>query len=104
MAFSTIQARALGAAAAIFLVVATPGLWGAQPRPLSEVETAAVGLAAEYLSTGSDSWWDNLAPDSPLRALGRDQAAQEIAVRVGGVSEVRWTLQTEHQPTRKVRG
>ena len=94
MTGSTTRARALGATAAILLLVATPALWGAQPRPLSEVETAAVGLAAEYLSTGSDSWWDNLAPDSPLRALGRDQAAQEIAVRVGGVSEVRWTLQT----------
>ena len=79
---------------AISLVVATPGLWGAQPRPLSDVETAAVGLAVEYLSGGSDSWWDNLAPESPLRALGRDQAAQEIAVRVGSVSEARWTLQT----------
>jgi hypothetical protein len=86
--------RALGALAAISLLVATPALWGAQPRPLSDVETAAVGLAVEYLSNGPDSWWDDLADDSPLRALGREQAAQEIAVRVGSVPEVRWTLQT----------
>ncbi|MGB6994686.1 MAG: hypothetical protein WBG00_15810 [Thermoanaerobaculia bacterium] len=88
------RARVLGPAAAILLVVATPALWAAQPRPLSDVETAAVGLAVEYLSTGADSWWDNLAPDSPLRALGREQAANEIAVRLGSVPEVRWTLQT----------
>jgi hypothetical protein len=76
------------------LLLVTPALWGAQPRPLSAVETAAVGLAAEYLSAGADSWWDNLAPDSPLRALGREQAASEIAVRLGSVAEARWTLQT----------
>ncbi|TNF79427.1 MAG: hypothetical protein EP299_03130 [Acidobacteria bacterium] len=95
MSIGTRRARIPGVAvAAISLLLATPALWAAQPGPLSDVETAAVGLAAEYLSTGPDSWWDNLAPDSPLLALGPEQAANEIAVRVGSVAEARWTLQT----------
>lgn len=67
---------------------------GAAPKPISEVERAAVSLAANYLTSGPDSWWPALAAGAPLRALGKKAARREIAVRCGPVKGTTWRLQT----------
>ena len=94
--------RRCGGVVAVALLAAllAPAAWagGAQkkigPRPLSEAERAAVGLAAAYLDRGPEAWWDPLEADSPLRALGREAALAEIGVRAGPRDEAEWQLQT----------
>lgn len=63
------------------------------PRPLTEAERQAAVFAAEYLDRGPEAWWDRLASTSPLRALGREAALQEIEVRAGDPGGARWELQ-----------
>jgi len=67
---------------------------GAGPKPICEVERAAVGLATQYLSAGPDSWWPSLSQGSPLRALGRKAVKREIAVRCGPPKGATWRLRT----------
>ncbi len=76
------------------LIALAAGPLGAAPRPLTEAETAALGLATRYLSGGAAAWWDELAEAAPLRRLGREAAEAEIEVRAGSVEGSRWTLQT----------
>lgn len=65
-----------------------------RPRPLSEAERRAVVLATAYLENGAPAWWDELSSDAPLRALGRETATAEMAVRAGPRQGARWQLQT----------
>lgn len=64
------------------------------PKPISEVERAAVDLAARYLESGPASWWPVLSTGSPLRVLGEKSAKREIAVRCGPAKGATWRLQT----------
>lgn len=66
----------------------------AEPRPLNEAERQAVELALLYLDQGPAAWWPRLAPDSPLRALGREAALDEIGVRAGPREGATWRLET----------
>jgi len=66
----------------------------AAPRPLSPAEDQAVRLVARVFQAGSQAWWENLSRDAPLRRLGREQALQEIAVRIGPTRGARWRLLT----------
>ena len=64
------------------------------PRELSEAERAAVDLAVAYLEKGPSAWWDHLAAGAPLRRLGRAEALDEIAARVGPSDGATWQLLT----------
>ena len=64
------------------------------PSPISSAERQAVSLAILYLEHGAQAWWEELSPDSPLRALGRERALQEIEVRLGPRSGSTWWLRT----------
>jgi hypothetical protein len=64
------------------------------PRPLAPAERAAVELAGAYLRSGASAWWEGLAADAALRALGREAALAEIAVRAGPPQGALWRLQT----------
>jgi tetratricopeptide (TPR) repeat protein len=66
----------------------------ATPRELSEAERAAVDLAVAYLQKGPSAWWDRLAAGAPLRRLGRADALDEIAARVGPADGATWQLLT----------
>jgi tetratricopeptide (TPR) repeat protein len=69
--------------------------WGAdEVRPLSDSERAAVAAAADYLSRGPEAIYARLADASPLRALPKDQALDEIEVRLGPPAGAAWELQT----------
>ena len=67
---------------------------GFRPKPLSEAERAAVGMAVDYLRDGPGTWWALLSSDAPLRALGEEAAVAEIAVRGGPPAGARWMLRT----------
>lgn len=67
-------------------------LAGAEPRPIADAEREAVAVAAAYLASGPSAV--PLAPDAPLAALPREQALQEIAVRLGPREGATWTLRT----------
>ncbi len=62
------------------------------PRPLSGAERRGLELALAYLAGDADAWWEALADPSPLRALGREAALAEIAVRCGPRDGARWQL------------
>jgi tetratricopeptide (TPR) repeat protein len=64
------------------------------PRALSAAERAGVELAAAYLRSGPQAWWERLAADAPLRRLGREVALDEIAVRAGPADGATWQLLT----------
>lgn len=64
------------------------------PRALEPLERAAVELVAQFADRGTQAWWDRLADDSSLRALGRANALREIAVRLGPRQGSKWTLET----------
>ena len=66
----------------------------AEPRPLSAAERHAAELAALYLDRGPEAWWPRLAAASPLRALGRSAALDEIAARAGPPEGAWWRLET----------
>jgi hypothetical protein len=66
----------------------------AEPRPIGEAERAAVAVVAAYLDRGADAVYERLAPDAPLRALPREDAQREIAVRMGPRDRATWTLRT----------
>ncbi|HSF43779.1 MAG TPA: hypothetical protein VLT87_28560, partial [Thermoanaerobaculia bacterium] len=78
---------------AFFPVVSARAQTFQGPRPLTEAERQAVLLAAQYLDRGPAAWWDHLASGSPLRALGREAALEEIEVRAGDPAGARWELQ-----------
>jgi tetratricopeptide (TPR) repeat protein len=80
---------------ACLLIVPRPALAASPeaPRPLSEAERQAVGLAAEYLDRGPAAWWDRLARASSLRRLGREAALAEIEVRAGAPAGAEWELE-----------
>ncbi len=67
-------------------------LAGTEPRPIADAEREAVAVAAAYLTSGPSAV--PLAPDAPLAALPREQALQEIAVRLGPREGATWTLRT----------
>lgn len=60
--------------------------------PLAEAEREAVGIASAYLASGPAAVYERLTPDAPLRALPREEALQEIAVRLGPRDDATWTL------------
>ena len=66
----------------------------AEPRPINEPEREAVAIVASFLSRGPAALEERLAPDAPLRALPREDALAELAVRAGPRDGARWTLQT----------
>ncbi|HEY2737085.1 MAG TPA: tetratricopeptide repeat protein [Thermoanaerobaculia bacterium] len=66
----------------------------ATPRELSEAERAAVDFAVDYLQKGPAAWWDRLAAGAPLRRLGRAEALDQIAARVGPADGATWRLLT----------
>ncbi len=84
--------KAAAAAAALQTVIAL--FASAEPRPISEPEREAVAIAAAFLSRGPAAIEERLAPDAPLRALRREDALAELAVRTGPRDGARWTLQT----------
>ncbi|HXG57939.1 MAG TPA: hypothetical protein VNL91_02860, partial [Thermoanaerobaculia bacterium] len=64
----------------------------AEVRQISEVERAAVEMAADYLSRGTPAIVERLASNSPLRKSS-DPAA-EVEVRLGPPDGATWELQT----------
>ena len=69
-------------------------LAASEVRPLSYAERAAVQLAASYLNSGPQVVFEQLSSDSPLRKLSREDALQEIEVRLGPPHGATWELQT----------
>ncbi|HEX6640188.1 MAG TPA: hypothetical protein VF215_03705, partial [Thermoanaerobaculia bacterium] len=65
-----------------------------QPRAINDAEREGVAIVASFLARGPVALWERLSPDAPLRALSRDDAMAELAVRAGPTSGVQWTLQT----------
>jgi hypothetical protein len=63
-------------------------------RPISDAEHAAVQVAAQYLSRGPEAVAEQLAPDSPLAKLPREQQFEEIETRLGPPAGAQWELQT----------
>ncbi len=63
-------------------------------QPIAPWERVAVELAVAYAESGASAWWNRLAADSPLAALGRQRAVAEIAVRAGPSAGAFWQLQT----------
>jgi len=63
-------------------------------QPIAPWERVAVELAVVYAESGAAAWWDRLAADSPLVALGRERALAEIGVRAGPSRGSLWRLQT----------
>jgi hypothetical protein len=57
-------------------------------------DRAAAEVAAEYLANGPAALYERLSLDAPLRALPRQDALAEIAVRTGPREGATWTLQT----------
>jgi Peptidase MA superfamily len=82
------------AAAAAALQTLLALVAGAEPRPINEPEREAVAIVAAFLSRGPAAIEERLAPDAPLRALPREDALAELAVRTGPRDGARWTLQT----------
>ncbi|MEM7587622.1 MAG: hypothetical protein AAF560_29820 [Acidobacteriota bacterium] len=73
-------------------ILAPAVLAQAAPRAISEIERQGVALAMVYLEQGPTGWWDRLATEAPLRALGREAALQEIGVRAGPAEGSHWAL------------
>ncbi len=65
-----------------------------RPRPISDAERQAVALAVAYFDAGAESWWQRLAADAPLRALGEEAALAEIRARLGPTAGASWWLGT----------
>ena len=65
-----------------------------EPRPLSGAERAAVAVLSQYLASGADAVWNELADDAALRRLGKATAEREIAARLGPAKGASWNLQT----------
>ena len=63
-----------------------------QPRPITAAEREAIGLALGYLRGDAGAWFDRLAADAPLRALGREKALAELRVRLGPPGRAHWAL------------
>jgi hypothetical protein len=72
--------------------VTSSASWATEPEPITPAERAAVELVASYLHRGIEGWWPALAAESPFRALGRDRAERELAVRLGPRERVSWSL------------
>jgi hypothetical protein len=85
-------------AAALLLLLALPLAAAPQdmppPRTLSEAERAAVATMTHYLAGGPAAVWNDLAAQSPLRALGQSVAFREIEVRLGPPGDAVWQLDT----------
>lgn len=60
--------------------------------PLASPEREAVSLVSSYLASGPAAVYERLTPDAPLRSLPREEALQEIAVRLGPRDGATWTL------------
>jgi hypothetical protein len=84
--------KAAVAAAALQTVLALVA--SADLRPINEPEREAVAIVAAFLSRGPAAIEERLSPDAPLRALTREEALAELAVRTGPREGARWTLQT----------
>ena len=64
------------------------------PRPISPAERAAVQLALDYFSRGSEAWVAALSSDSWLKSLSPADAKAEIEARAGPVDGADWVLAT----------
>lgn len=84
--------KAAAAAAALQILFALTA--SAEPRAINAPEREAVVIVAAFLSQGPVALERRLSPDAPLRALTREEALQELAVRTGPKNGARWTLQT----------
>jgi hypothetical protein len=60
--------------------------------PLGNPEREAVSVVSSYLASGPAAVYERLTPDAPLRSLPREEALQEIAVRLGPREGATWTL------------
>src|SRR5215470_18121584 len=79
---------------ALCVALALPAWAGDEVRQISEGERAAVAAAADYLSRGPEAIYARLAEKSPLRRLTKQQALEEIEVRLGPPASATWELQT----------
>ena len=79
---------------ALCLAVATSAWAADEVRAISDGERAAVTAAADYLSRGPEAIYARLASASPLRALPKADALEEIEVRLGPANGATWELQT----------
>lgn len=66
----------------------------AAPRPISNAERTAVAIVARAMQDGPEAVWNELAATATLRALSREEALREIAVRFGPAKGSTWTLET----------
>ena len=81
-------------AAAVCAALALSARAADEVRAISEGERAAVAAAADYLSRGPETIYARLADKSPLRHLPKQQALDEIEVRLGPPAGATWELQT----------
>src|SRR5947209_6648554 len=75
-------------------LLALSGVAGAEVRPPSDAERAAVSVIADYLGRGPQAVVDQLASSSPLRKLRPEDALAEVEARMGPPAGSRWELQT----------
>jgi len=66
----------------------------ANPRPIDTAEREAVAAVAAFLAEGPAALYARLATDAPLRAIPKEDALRELAVRTGPTSGATWSLQT----------
>ncbi len=86
------RCAALLCAGAIVSGAAAAAAREAGPRPLSGAERRGLELALAYLQGDVEVWWAGLSDASPLRAIGREAALAEIAVRCGPREGAVWQL------------
>ncbi|HEX7676886.1 MAG TPA: hypothetical protein VF713_02095, partial [Thermoanaerobaculia bacterium] len=78
---------------AVALLIAT-GVALASPPPLTDAEKAACELVAAYLARGADAAVQRLAAGSPLGAIPRAEALEEVRARLGPPGGSAWELRT----------
>ena len=64
------------------------------PRAVSAAERAAVAVLSQYLASGPEAVWNELADDAALRRMGQASAVREIGARLGPPQGASWSLQT----------
>ncbi|HXA17802.1 MAG TPA: hypothetical protein VN380_12470 [Thermoanaerobaculia bacterium] len=81
---------------AVALLIAT-GVAFASPPPLTDAEKAACELVAEYLAHGADAAVQRLSAGSPLGAIPRAEAIEEVRARLGPPGGSAWELRTSSE-------
>jgi hypothetical protein len=84
----------LGVIAALSLVPGEVRGEGADVRPLTAAERAAVEAVAGFLNGGAEAIWVRLDEEAPFRSIGHQQALEEIEARLGPPTRSRWRLST----------